>query len=71
MDDEPRSLATFGVAGRCLGVGQTAVWSQDAIELPQMDPLHEALRAAPRGWTGNDLQRALQAASAQTGVRGG
>ena len=64
-----RSPATCCTCERCLWDGLATVSAQESREMLPRSSLQEGFPSAPRGLTGNDLQRALRA-SARTRVRG-
>ena len=66
----PRSAATFRVLRDGMWAGQRVRRTQDAVEVMPRCMLHAALPAAPRGRTGIDFRRALQASSAHARQRG-
>ena len=69
--DALHSSATSGVVERSEWVVHVTARAQESRESTPQSRLHEALRAAPLGWTGNNICHALRLASAQKGVRGG
>ena len=69
--DGPRNSApcTWCVCSLCDDAKPS--WSHDASEPLPVSNLHDALCVLPHGWTGNGLRRAIGAASAHAGGRGG
>ena len=69
--DGPRNSAPCTLCVCSLCDDAKPSWSHDASEPLPVSNLHDALRALPHGWTGNGLRRAIEAARACAGGRGG
>ena len=69
--DGPRNSAPCTLCVCSLCDDAKPSWSHDASEPLPVSNLHDALRALPHGWTGNGLRRAIEAARARAGGRGG